>query len=136
MRAMTPSFLDSRIQGARDGIGRPVPRVEDARLVTGRGRYSDDVNLAGQAYAAFVRSPHAHARVIGVHTDEARRLPGVIAVLTAADATADGIRDVPHRPVPTNPHEVPLQSRDGGEFFLTPHPPLAADRVRFVGEMV
>ena len=55
------SFLDSRTHAARQGIGQPVPRAEDRRLITGRGCYSDDVTLPGQAYAAFVRSPHAHA---------------------------------------------------------------------------
>ena len=130
------SFLDSRAQTARDGIGKPVRRREDARLVTGRGRFSDDVSLPGQVYAAFVRSPHAHADVVAVRADDARRTAGVLAILTAADAAADGVRDIPHRPVPTNPHEVPLKSRDGGEFFLTPHPSLASGRVRFVGQTV
>ena len=57
------SFLDSRTHSTRQGIGQPVPRAEDRRLITGRGCYSDDVTLPRQAYAAFVRSPHAHARI-------------------------------------------------------------------------
>jgi len=130
------SFLESRTRAAREGFGRPVRRQEDQRLVTGAGCFSDDVDAAGQAYAAFVRSPHAHAAVGRIDTTAALARPGVIAVLTGRDALADGLRPIPHRPVPTNPHEVPLRSRDGSEFFLAPHPPLPADRARFVGEAV
>jgi carbon-monoxide dehydrogenase large subunit len=130
------SFLELRGVGGRQGIGRPVPRKEDRRLVTGTGRYSDDVSLSGQGYAAMVRSPHAHARIRGIDAGDAGAMPGVIAVLTGRDALADGLQPIPHRPVPTNPHEVPLRSRDGSAFFIAPHPPLPADRVRFVGEAV
>jgi len=130
------SFLHSRTRSARQGIGKPVRRTEDARLLAGKGRYSDDFNLPGQAYACLVRSPHAHARIRRVDTAKALAVPGVIAVLTGEDAAADGLGPIPHRPVPTNPHEVPLRSRDGTDFFLAPHPPLPADRARFVGEAV
>ncbi|HEU5322741.1 MAG TPA: xanthine dehydrogenase family protein, partial [Methylomirabilota bacterium] len=64
------------------------------------------------------------------------KVTGVLAVLTGADAVADGLGPIPHRPVPTNPHEVPLRSRDGSAFFLSPHRPLPTDRARFVGEAV
>jgi carbon-monoxide dehydrogenase large subunit len=130
------SFLDSRTRSARQGVGKPVLRTEDARLLTGHGCYSDDVNLPGQAYAYLVRSPHAHARIRRIDVTGALAAPGVIAVLTGADAAADGLQPLPHRPVPSNPHEVPLRSRDGSGFFLAPHPPLPADRARFVGEAV
>jgi carbon-monoxide dehydrogenase large subunit len=130
------SFVRPLDRAADQGVGKPVARVEDARLVTGQGRFSDDVNLPSQAYAAFVRSPHAHARIVGVRVDEARRLPGVLAVLTGADAAADGLQEIPHKPIPMNPHEVPLKSPDGARFFLTPHPTLPADRARFVGQAV
>jgi len=130
------SFLASRTQAAPDGIGKPVRRKEDARLLTGAGRFGDDVNLPGQAHAAFVRSPHAHARIGAIDIAAALGVPGVLAVLTGADAAADGLRPIPHRPVPTNPHEVPLRSRDGSEFFVAPHLPLPADRARFVGQPV
>ncbi|MGA6928675.1 MAG: hypothetical protein WBZ35_04935, partial [Pseudolabrys sp.] len=63
-------------------IGRPIVRKEDVRLVAGRGRYSDDISLLGQAYAVFVRSPHAHAHVRSIDTAAARAMPGVLAVLT------------------------------------------------------
>jgi len=130
------SFLDSRTRAAREGIGKPVPRKEDARLVTGVGCFGDDVNLPGQAHACFVRSPYAHARIRRADPAAALAAPGVLAVLTGADAAADGLQPIPHRPVPTNPHEVPLRSRDGSPFFVAPHWPLPADRARFVGEAV
>jgi aerobic carbon-monoxide dehydrogenase large subunit len=128
------SFLDSRTHSAPQGIGRPVRRAEDRRLITGRGCYSDDVTLPRQAYAAFVRSPHAHALIQRIDVRAAQAMPGVLAVLTGAEAAE--LAGIPHRPVPTNPHEVPLRSRDGSPFFVAPHPPLPADRVRCVGEPV
>jgi carbon-monoxide dehydrogenase large subunit len=130
------SFLDSRTRSAPDGIGKPVRRAEDPRLVTGAGCYGDDVNLPGQAYAAMVRSPHAHARIRAIDVAAARAVDGVIAVLTGADAVADGVKPIPHRPVPANPHEVPLKSPDGSSFFVSPHHPLPTDRARYVGEAV
>ncbi len=130
------TFVRSRTHAARDGFGKPVRRVEDARLVTGRGTFSDDVNLPGQAYAAFVRSPHAHARIVRIDGAAALKIPGVIAVLTGADAAADGLRPIPHIPVPTNPHELTLRNRDGSAPFIDPHRPLPADRARLVGEAV
>jgi aerobic carbon-monoxide dehydrogenase large subunit len=113
-----------------------VRRVEDARFVTGHGCFSDDVSLPGQAYAAFVRSPHAHARILRIDGGGALKVPGVIAVLTGADAVADGLRAIPHGPVPTNPHELQLRNRDGSAPFIAPHAPLPADRARLVGEAV
>src|SRR3989441_7963245 len=130
------SFLSSRTRSARQGFGQPVLRREDRRLLTGNGRYGDDFNLPGQAYACFVRSPHAQARIRRIDVSGALNAPGVMAVLTGEDAAADGLRPIPHHPVPTNPYEVPLKSRDGSEFFIAPHPPLPADRARFVGEAV
>jgi CO/xanthine dehydrogenase Mo-binding subunit len=129
-------FLRSRTRSARQGFGQPVLRREDARLLTGTGCYSDDVNLPSQAYASFVRSPHAHARVRTIDIADALTVPGVIAVLTAEDVAADGLKPIPHRPVPANPHEPPLRSRDGSPFYIAPHPPLALDRARFEGEAV
>ena len=118
------------------GIGAHVRRKEDARLIIGRGSFGDDVNLPGQVYAAMVRSPHAHARIRAIDARAALKMPGVIAVLTGADAVRDGLKPMPHRPVPTNPHEVPLKSPDGSSFYVAPHPTLPVDRVRFVGEPV
>ena len=130
------SFLDSREQLSPQGIGKSVPRREDARLLMGRGRYANDFSLPGQAYAYILRSPHAHARIAGIDVAAAVDAPGVLAVLTGRDAAADGLRPIPHSPVPSNPHEVPLQSRDGSPFFIAPHPALAIDAARYVGEPV
>jgi carbon-monoxide dehydrogenase large subunit len=127
------SFLQSRSRSAREGFGKPVLRQEDARLLSGGGCYSDDVNLPGQAYACFVRSPHAHARIGRIDTAAARALPGVIAVLTGEDAAADGVKPITHSPMPGNPHEEMV--RAGDVSFVAPHPPMPADRVRFVGEV-
>jgi aerobic carbon-monoxide dehydrogenase large subunit len=98
------SFLSSRTATAREGIGKPILRKEDARLLTGGGCYSDDVNLPGQAYACFVRSPHAHAHIRRIDTTAALAAAGVIAVLTGADAAADGVKPLTHSPLPTNPY--------------------------------
>jgi CO/xanthine dehydrogenase Mo-binding subunit len=73
------------------GIGQPVSRFEDPRLLRGRGRYQDDVNLPGQAYAVFVRSPHAHARIAAIDTTAAAAAPRVLAVYTGEDVARDGI---------------------------------------------
>src|SRR5204863_4865746 len=99
------SFLQSRTHAAREGIGKPILRKEDARLLVGGGCYSDDVNLPGQVYACFVRSPHAHARIRAIETAAALASPGVIAVLTGQDAAADGVKPLTHSPMPGNPYE-------------------------------
>jgi len=121
---------------ARAGIGDAVPRKEDHRLLTGGGCFSDDFNLPGQAYAAMVRSPHAHARIKRIESAEALSMPGVLAVLTGADLLADGLKFIPHRPVLPSPPDIRLQNRDGSEFFIAPHFPLPADKARFIGEAV
>ena len=128
------SFLQSRTGSAPQGIGKPVLRKEDARLVVGRGCYSDDVNLPGQVHACFVRSHYAHARIGRIETAAARATPGVIAVLTGVDAAADGVKPVAHSPMPGNPYEDIIRKED--VRFIAPHPPMPADRVRFVGEIV
>ena len=75
------SFLTSREQVAPQGIGKPVRRREDARLLTAGGRFADDMKLPGQVYAYMVRSPHAHARIVSIEIGPAERMAGVIAVL-------------------------------------------------------
>ena len=130
------SFLTSRETLAPRGIGKSMPRREDARLLAGAGQYASDFNVPGQAYAYLVRSPHPHAKIVKTDVAQAIGGPGVIAVLTGSDAAADGLKPIPHSPVPTNPHEVPLRNRDGSGFFIAPHPVLALDAVRYVGEPV
>jgi aerobic carbon-monoxide dehydrogenase large subunit len=128
------SLLQSRTRSAREGFGKAVLRKEDARLLVGAGCYSDDVNLPGQVYACFVRSPHAHARIQRIGTAAALATPGVLAVLTGEDAAADGVKPVRHSPMPGNPHEEIIRDRDVA--FVAPHPPMPGDRLRFVGEVV
>src|SRR4030081_1855950 len=117
------------------GIGQPVRRREDLRLLTGKGRYSDDVNVPGQAYAVMVRSPHAHARIRAIDTSQAEALPGVLAVLSGADAVKDGLKPIPHRPI-MGPPDIALGKRDASDKFLSPHRVLPTDKARFAGEAV
>src|SRR5215467_5273247 len=126
MSGPSASFLGSRSRSAREGFGKPVLRKEDARLLMGGGSYSDDVNLAGQAYACFVRSPHAHARIERIDTVPALATPGVIAVLTGADAVADGMKPLTHSPMPGNPHEEIV--RPMVLSSMAPTPPTPSDR--------
>src|SRR5690348_10962938 len=76
-------------------LGAPVLRREDARFLTGRGRYTDDITLPGTTHAAFVRSPHAHARVLSIDTTRAEQLPGVHAVFTGQQLHASGVNGIP-----------------------------------------
>jgi carbon-monoxide dehydrogenase large subunit len=117
-------------------IGHALRRKEDLRLITGAGRYSDDVNMPGQAYAYMVRSPHAHARIRAIATTRALALPEVLAVLTGRDAIADGLRPIPHSTALSSPPDILLKNRDGTPCPVTPHAPLPVDRARFVGEAV
>src|SRR5580698_7237017 len=117
-------------------IGGTVRRKEDARLVTGRGHYSDDLNLPGQAYGAAVRSPHAHARIRAIDVAAARAMPGVLAVLTGADALADGLTRIPHLAAAGTPPDIVLHNRDGSPVPVAPHFVLPADRVRHVGTAI
>jgi aerobic carbon-monoxide dehydrogenase large subunit len=130
------SFLQWRSGGVGESIGRAVPRKEDERFLTGKGCYSDDFSLPGQVHAVMVRSPHAHARIRSIGTTHAAAMPGVLAVLTARDAARDGLKPIPHKPVTVNPHEIKLQNRDGSAFYIPPCSAIAADKTRFVGEIV
>src|SRR3954468_10221230 len=94
------------------GIGQPVRRREDLRLLTGNGRYSDDVNLPGQAYAVMVRSPHAHALIRKIDTAAAKVAAGVLAVLTPADIVADGLNPLPNI-ANTHPADISIKNTDG-----------------------
>lgn len=117
-------------------IGRPVRRKEDDRLLIGKGRFTDDFSVPGQAYAAMVRSPFPHARIRAIDSAAARALPGVIAVLTGADAMADGLGPIPHDPVPSTKYDMKLHAPGGGKVFIGPHLVLPVDKARHVGEAV
>ncbi len=110
------------------GIGQPVRRVEDQRFLTGRGRYVDDLQLAHQAYGAVVASPHAHARIRGIDVRQAAAAPGVLCVLTAADARADKLGGIPPLFMP--------EDMGGPKGYRTFKPLLAGDKARHVGERI
>src|SRR5262245_41415382 len=118
-------------------IGRPLPRLEDARLISGQGRYTDDTSFADQACAVFVRSTHPHARILAIDRAAARAMPGIIAVLAADDYAASGARGVMHNanPADTIDYKVKAFGKRGTPLEL-PHLPFAMDRVRYVGEPV
>ena len=118
------------------GIGQPVLRKEDLRLLRGRGRYTDDISLDGQAYAAMLRSPHAHARIAGIDTAAAKAVPGAIEVLTAADLAPDGVGTIPSYSNIAGLVDLVLENADGSPRRGTPLPVLAGGRVRFVGDIV
>src|SRR5436190_6668 len=114
---------------AKFGIGDSVRRLEDPRLLTGGGRYTDDTKLSAPAARAYVlRSPHAHADIRKIDTAAARKAPGVLAVFTGADVEKEGFGDVPCL--------VPLDNRDGTPRADTSRPMLAKGRVRHVGDPV
>jgi carbon-monoxide dehydrogenase large subunit len=117
------------------GIGQPVRRKEDLRLLTGRGRFGDDLVLPHQVHSCFVRSPHAHARIVALDKTAALAAPGVIAVLTGVDYADAGLGPIPHNPGLSPPPDVQARLTNGPPI-ATRHYPLPADRARFVGEPV
>ena len=117
------------------GIGQPVRRREDLRLITGRGRYSDDLNLPGQAYAAMVRSPHAHALIRLLDTGAAAAMPGVLAVLTSEEVRQDGLNPMPHI-ANSHPADISIKNKDGSPVVRPQHQPIVFPEVCHVGEIV
>jgi aerobic carbon-monoxide dehydrogenase large subunit len=118
-------MTDESIVG-RFGSGREVRRIEDAELLVGAGRFVDDVSLPSQAYMRFLRSPHAHARIVSIDAEAAKAMPGVITVLTGADLAVAGVKRIPLAPMFHRP--------DGSPGASPLRPALAEDTVRFVGE--
>ena len=110
------------------GIGASVRRKEDQRFITGKGRYTDDINRQGQAHAFFLRSPHAHARIRSIDLGKARRKPGVVAILTGEDLAADKIGGLICGWM--------IHSKDGTPMKAGAHPALAQGKVRYVGDHV
>src|SRR5262245_58987234 len=120
--------MDQRVDLQSYGIGQPVRRVEDARFLTGRGCYVDDVELPYLCHAAIVLSPHAHARIRRIDTAAARAAPGVLCVLTGEDVKADSLGGLP-------PNFMP-EDMGGPKGLRTRRPILVTDRVRCVGDRV
>ncbi len=118
-----------------NGIGQPVRRKEDFRLLTGRGSFGDDVAPPGLAYAVIVRSPHAHARIAAIGSRAASAAPGVLTILTGADYRADGLGPIPHAAGLMNPPDLVARVNGAGPIS-PPHYPMPVDTVRFVGEPV
>src|SRR5215475_9656843 len=117
-------------------IGRPIVRKEDERLTTGRGRFSDDFSVEGQAYAVMLRSEHPHASILGIDAWRAQAMPGVLGVFTGADCVADGLAAIPHDPLPKTKYDMKLAAPGGGAVFAGPHLLLPVDKARHVGEAV
>ena len=120
-------------------IGEAILRKEDQRLLTGQGRFTDDLKRPDQAYAVFLRSPHAHARIVAIDASDAAKNPGVLAILTGADYERDGLKPMQHGPGGadhfefTKPAFGPETQPNGAP---PPQPPLALGKVRHVGEAV
>lgn len=110
------------------GIGQPVSRKEDPRLITGQGRYTDDIDLSNQAYAAFLRSPIAHGVVTCLDVSKARAAAGVLDVVTADDLERAGYGMFRNT--------LPLKNANGTPLFAPPRPIFAKDRVRHIGEIL
>ncbi|MGC1578490.1 MAG: xanthine dehydrogenase family protein molybdopterin-binding subunit [Beijerinckiaceae bacterium] len=110
------------------GIGASVRRKEDHRFITGKGRYTDDINRPGQSHAYFLRSPHAHAKIKSLDVREAKSKPGVVAILTGDDIAADKVGGLICGWM--------IHSKDGTPMKAGPHPALAQGKVRYVGDHV
>jgi carbon-monoxide dehydrogenase large subunit len=113
---------------AKFGIGQPVLRSEDPKLVRGEGRFTDDVSLPGELHAVMVRSRHAHGIIRAIHNDAALKMPGVLAVYTGADLVAAGYD--------TLKCIVPFKNRDGSEMRKPARNALPTDKVRYVGDPI
>ncbi len=110
------------------GVGQPVPRTEDPRLLRGEGRYTDDLNLPRQAYAVIIRSRYAHGVIRKIDSAAARSMPGVLGIWTGADLKAAGYG--------TLKCITPFPNRDGTPMKKPARPALAVDKVRWVGDPV
>src|SRR5947209_13899660 len=111
-----------------EGVGARVARKEDKRFITGKGRYVDDIRLHGMTYAAFVRSPHAHAQVKGIESTAAKAMPGVVDVLTGRQIVDDKIGNLICGWM--------IHYKDGAARKMGAWPAMAPDTVRFVGQAV
>jgi len=120
--------MNASVSSTVTPIGAAVRRKEDHRFITGKGRYTDDLDRPGQAHAYFLRSPYAHARIRSLDVTAAKAMPGVVDILTGADLAADGIGDLICGWM--------IHSKDGSPMKMGSHPALAKDKVRYVGDHV
>ena len=114
--------IDIAAVAAIGAIGRPLRRKEDQRLLTGKGRFTDDLNMAAQVYAVMVRAPHPHARIVRVDSSRAERMPGVLGVFSGARCVGDGLAPIPHSPVPSTRYDLKLTGPGPGDgaIFIGP----------------
>jgi aerobic carbon-monoxide dehydrogenase large subunit len=117
-------------------IGKPLKRKEDERLITGHGRFTDDFRFDGQTYAAIIRSPHPHARIVSIDASAALKMAGVIGFFDGTNVLSDGLAPVPHDPIPKTKYDMKLTGPKGSPIFIGPHMLLPADKARHVGEAV
>ena len=123
-------YIDPSVLGVDEkyAVGQPVPRTEDPLLLRGEGKYSDDINLPGQAYCVMVRSPYAHGVLRRIDVTEAQTMPGVLGIYTAAELEAAGLKPLAARQV--------MKNRDGSPMLMPTRYALATDKVRYVGHPV
>jgi aerobic carbon-monoxide dehydrogenase large subunit len=125
---MNAPFDTALLGETKYAVGQPVPRKEDPTLLSGKGRYTDDISVPGQAYAVMVRSSYGHGRIRGIDTAAAKATPGVLGVFTGADLVAAGLGPMPSGGA--------FKNRDGSDMPKPVQPPLTTDKVRFVGDPV
>ena len=116
------------LQVSRFGSGQSVKRVEDDALLRGEGRFCDNMKVAGELYACFVRSPHPHARIMGIETGAAAAVPGVARILTGDELVRAGVKPIPG--------SADFKRADGNPAATPLRHALAVDSVNFVGEAV
>ena len=117
-----------------NSIGQSFQRNEDERLITGKGRFTDDFSLPEQTWAWMVRSTHPHARIKSIDTSAAVQMPGVLAVFTGKDCLNDQLNPIEHNPVPSTRYDVKLRGPNDSDIFLGYHHLLPFDKVRHVGQ--
>ncbi|MGE3248510.1 MAG: xanthine dehydrogenase family protein molybdopterin-binding subunit, partial [Beijerinckiaceae bacterium] len=117
---------DESLATMKFGIGQPVVRNEDLRLIQGQGQYTDDINLKGQVFGAMVRSTVAHGTIKSIDTSDAAKMPGVLAVYTGLDLQKAGYGEMAPR--------VPFKSTDGTNMHAQTRPVMCTDKVRYVGD--
>ncbi len=110
------------------GVNQSVNRVEDDRLITGNGQYTDDINIQNQAYGYMLRSPVAHGKILSIDLEDAKQSPGVIDIITGSELASDDANELPCM--------IPIKNRDGSDRADPGHPVLATTEVKYVGDNI